>query len=99
MKRILLSLIGGVVIPTLLLFIVFFMMHIFELTPLEPLAYALLIMVIWPLKIFNRIFPAEGMAFGPTDAALIGTAICTVLFYSILTYGILWLRAKRKRLP
>jgi hypothetical protein len=96
MKRLLLALTGGIIIPIILFGVTFFLTHILELDQLEWLAYLLLLAVVWPLKIFDPLFPTGGMKFVPSNEALSATVICDVLVYSLLTYLVLWWRARKK---
>ena len=99
MRRVVLSLFGGVLVPVSLFGMGVLIMDILGLRKLEPIARVLIVAAAWPLKIFGYIFPNDELALGPTNEALLATVILDILIYSTLVYLILSLRAERKILP
>lgn len=100
MKRILISVLGGVMIPLSLTGSAILIVEILGIHWLEPLARLLLMAVAWPLKIFSRVFPqATGVILeGPSSSALVATIIVDFLVYSLVSYSILVLLEKKQRM-
>lgn len=98
MKRLFLSLAGGVLFPASFLVMTLMITDILGLRELKPVAKLLFLAVAWPLKFFSYMFPADDSDFSPTSEALIASALVDLFLYSMLSYVFLWLRARRKRL-
>ncbi len=107
MNRILLSLVGGILIPMVLgLSSVFMMDVLYEqwgIIWLDWLAQIFLYLVAWPLAFIGLFLPASDSA-NPNapfirQTLYLTALLCTVVTYSLLTYGVLWWRERRRRLP
>ena len=89
MRRLLISIGGGIFIP-LLLFA--FTMMVGESLEYDLgmgwLANLLMFSFVGPMVIWERVFPAPPScpSCGPTDAAIIGTIVTVFMFYFLLTY-------------
>ena len=101
MRGLLISISGGIVIPLLLFG--FTMMAGESLEHdwgLGWLANLLMFSVVWPMTIWERLFPTSPScpSCGPTDTAIMATIVTAVLFYSMLTYllRVLFVRFRRR---
>jgi hypothetical protein len=100
MKRILISTLGGVLIPLSLAGGAILIVEVLGLHLLEPLARLLLLAVAWPLRIFSRVFPQPSgvLLEGPSSAALVATIVLDFLVYALICYSLLVLLEKKKRI-
>jgi hypothetical protein len=106
MKRIYISIAGGILVPLLLgISSVFLMDVVYEqwnLTWLDWLAKTLLAMVAWPLVLVGPLMPASDnpnpMAPNIRMALIIVAMVLDIVTYSFLTYLVLTYRARRKSL-
>ena len=89
-KRVTLSLVGGMSIPVLLFFAAVFASG----STFEWLAGILFFAVGWPLEIYSPIFPppADAPFFEPTTPAMLATMLCDLIVYSLLSYAFLYWR-------
>ncbi len=100
-KRLLLSIAGGIAVPLLLVVIAMIIHMIFPQQREMAWLGAIYFWVAgWPLKIFNVIFPSSPNCpdCGPVGVAVMATMICDVIIYSSLIYIALWWRSKRGQL-
>jgi len=89
MKKLFISIAGGVFIP-LLLFVFTMMMveRIEQNWRMGWLANVLMFSIVGPMAIWERVFPPSPscLSCGPTDTAIIATIVTVFLFYAVLTY-------------
>ena len=95
MKRVVLSLLGGVAIPFLYAVIVG---PLTNYTENESLRQILSYPVRWPAITLFELLPLDSFSFTDRDATflLLFMVVCDVLLYSIVTYLLLWRFWKRK---
>jgi hypothetical protein len=106
-KRPLISIVGGILIPLVFGLSSLFMMDViyeqWGITWFDWLAQILLYLVAWPMALIGLLLPSSDSA--DPNAPLIRRTLyltallCTVMTYSLLTYGSLWWYERRKRLP
>ncbi len=86
MKRFLLSLCGGLLIP-ISLFIVFLLSAaLFEMTRMDWVVKIAFYSIAWPPDVWEPIFPNSCESCGPTDEAIAATIATDFIFYSLVTY-------------
>ena len=95
MKRLALSLLGGVAIPFLYAVIVG---PLTNYTENESLRQIVSYPVRWPAITLNELLPLDSFPFRDRDGIflLVFIVVCDVLLYSIVTYLLLWRFWKRK---
>ncbi len=100
-KRLILSVTGGMVLPLLYILLLFLVMTVFRFFNSfiygdSIWAWLLLLPLNWSGQIYNYLFPYQsGMPYGQWRREVFLTNIVTTfLFYSILTYVGLWWRAR-----
>ena len=105
MKRILLSLAGGVFIPIFYFIVIGLIVSIpnrgfSNVSGDSRWLWFLFLPLQWSGHIYNRLFPPETeKVFGELRGAVIWTNIITnFIVYSLLTYIVLWWRDKRRRI-
>jgi hypothetical protein len=105
MNRILLSLAGGVAIPTLYFIVIGLIIsipyHGFRNVPGDSWwLWFFFLPLEWSGHVYNRLFPPETeKVFGELRGAVIWTNIITdFIVYSLVTYMVLWWRADRRRI-
>lgn len=96
MKRLALSVVGGVVIPFLYTIIVGPLSTYY--TQNYRLSFLMSFPIRWPIIILQRLLPLDSFPFRDEDAALLLLFIilCDVLLYSFLTYILLRVFWKQK---
>jgi hypothetical protein len=105
MKRILLSITGGVVFPIgylLLLWLVVSIVKLFSVSPQNESwwFYILILPLEWGGRFYNFLFPAQfekpyALLKGP---AILSDVIGAFLLFAVLTYALLWYLSRRNRL-
>jgi len=95
MKRFLIAIAGGFVIPGSILG---FALLVDVGLNLEPVATPFYWIVAWPLCIFSFIFPGTNPIYEDevTRAAWIASSLLDVLIFSVLTYTFLWWKQKKQ---
>ena len=86
MKRLLISIGGGLLIPILLFALLPLVGPLLQMAGAEWALNLLMHSFLGPLKIWMPIFPNSCPSCGPTDEAIIATIITDFLFYSLLTH-------------
>jgi hypothetical protein len=105
MRRLLISVTGGIFIPLLLFaFTMMMVERIEQKWGMGWLANALMFSVVGPMAIWERVFPPPPscLSCGPTETAIFATIVTVFLFYAVLTYLIqvaLNFRSGRQILP
>ena len=94
MKRKLLSVAGGVGIPFMLRVI---WLQLAKYPSLDGLSQIISSLVFWPRWVADSIFPPRCESC-ITNEAIAALMIGNFLTYSLLTYAVLWWRAKRRRI-
>jgi hypothetical protein len=100
LKRLSLSIAGGITVPLLLVIVAMIIHTIFpEQREMAWLGAVYFWVAGWPLKLFNVIFPQSPNCpdCGPVGIAVMATMIWDVVMYSLLIYIVLWWRSKRVR--
>ena len=104
-RYLLLSIVGGVVFPILYLLLVPMAARLLgRLAPSFQSDSILMIPLVWPLVVYDRIFPPAPLPPGlmsgsdfPRIEAIIVVIVCNFLQYAILTYALLRLLESRRR--
>jgi hypothetical protein len=93
-KRLILSLIGGVVIPTGYTIVAGMLSTYIDNYTVRNLSY---IPIGWPRFILERLVPLDSFPFRNEDftALLLIIIISNVVLYSLMTYLFLWILSKR----
>ena len=104
MRRLLISVSGGVFIPLLLFAFAMMMVERIERNwGMGWLANLLMFSIVGPMAIWERVFPhlPACLSCGPTDTAIMATIVTVFLFYSVLTFSIQLVieRLRRKNAP
>lgn len=103
MRRVLLSIAGGLLIPILILMIGWMLLEVLDVQGPEWIGQYLFIPITWPLVLLGPLFPASDSAYVFAPAIRIILFFVAILFnillYSALSYVILWRRANQKRFP
>jgi hypothetical protein len=86
-ERLFLSLVGGILIPFVLMLSTSLVGESFDELGKEWVVDGLMYSFVGPLKIWARVFPPPPScsSCGPTNAAIIATIVTDFLFYSLLT--------------
>jgi len=97
MKRIILSIAGGLSITFFLAAVPYLLVEVLKLEWLELVAELMLVAVIWPVAITGLIFPRphDVLLFDIQDTALRVALVVDVIVYSLLLFIVLRWRAKR----
>jgi TRAP-type uncharacterized transport system fused permease subunit len=98
MKRLLISLAGGVLVPLLLLAAAFLISDVMHLERFEIVSDIFFGAVAWPIRVFSSLFPPPPQCVGCflTTKAIFASALCNVIIYMLVVYILLWCRAKLK---
>jgi len=91
MRRLLISISGGVFIPLLLFALSMMMVERLEHNwEMGWLAILLMFSIVGPMVIWERVFPhlPACPSCAPTDTAIVATIVTVFLFYSLLTFSI-----------
>ncbi|MCA1591817.1 MAG: hypothetical protein LC754_04015 [Acidobacteria bacterium] len=101
MKRIILSIVGGVSITFLLAAIPYLLVEVLKIEWLEAVAEVVIMADVWPVIITRLVFPQphDALLFDIQDTALRAALIIDVMVYSLITYVVLRWRAQRAPLP
>ena len=97
MKRLLISICGGLSIPLVLFVAAATLLPLLQQLDMEWAARFLFDTFMWPLRIWAPIFPNPCESCGPSDAAIIATIITDFLLYSSLTHLIQVIIARARR--
>ncbi len=97
MKRLLISIGGGLLIPVLLLAFAALVWELLEMVGMRWAVELLFYTFLWPLKIWTTVFPHSFSSCGPTEEAIIATIITDFLFYSSLTHLVQMIIARIRR--
>jgi hypothetical protein len=105
-KRLLLSLAGGIIIPILYIFVIGMVIGVVKnisgsVSGDSLWLWFLSLPLQWSGHIYNYLFPPKfEKVFGELRGEVIWTNIITsFIVYSLLTYLVLWWRARQRRLP
>ena len=103
MKRILLSLAGGIIIPILLVSLAWLLLDIFDMQGPGWFGELLFTPITWPLTLLGPFFPKSDNPAPYTPMARITlfllAMLLNILLYSSLTYIVISWRARHRRLP
>ena len=96
-KRIILSLVGGVSITSLIAAIPYLLDDVLKIEWLEAVAGLVILADVWPVIITRLVFPQphDALLFDIQDTALRAALIIDVMVYSLIIYVVLRWRAKR----
>jgi hypothetical protein len=94
MRRLLISIVGGVFIPS---FMLGFALLMDVGLGLEPITTPFYWIIGWPIYVFARIFPGNNPLYPDevTRTAFIASLLFDALIFSLLTYVALWWKENR----